>query len=214
MKATKWCARHFFLFSPVRRIENYEHTVLKLPPISLPFFVSKNQTCLSAWNTFLCFRHRCYSLALLSFFHWIIGRKQRKPGCNESLSPNHSAAEKKEKMKPVLRCYCAVTNSTAIMLSLVHGTASPQLWLISPIYCWLSRLAQLHVAPSRLPGLSGIENPPIFLILTPCHKVIVVLPPLQPLPHTKQSPLVCFTGNDRLKNEFGPERPVQHQPIV
>jgi len=74
--------------------------------------------------------------------------------------PNHSAIKKKgKKMKRALRFYCAISNSTAVMLSLMHCTALPQSSLLSPIHCWLNCLAQLHFSAPRLPGLPGIREP-------------------------------------------------------
>lgn len=72
MKAMKWCARYFLgLTPPVRRIENYEPTILKFPPISLSFLVLIRLVSLLGFDFFF-FQKGCYSLVLLSFSldHW------------------------------------------------------------------------------------------------------------------------------------------------
>lgn len=140
---------------------------------------------------------------------------RRKLGCNESppTPPSQCSQKGGKKMKTALRFYCAITNNTAIMLSLIHCTALPQMLLISLTYCRLNCLAQIHFSPPQPPGLSGIlasEKPVIPQILTPCHRIIIVLARLQHLSYINQSPVVCFIGNDRFKNEFRPERPVRH----
>lgn len=107
-------------------------------------------------------------------------------------SPKHSAVKKKgKKMKTALRFYCPTTkNALCHTLHCLTLTAAFPL-----IHCW-------SAWPSRTPVLHGCQlflSSPISLILTPCHKVIIVLAWPQHLSYINNSHLFALQGMTELK---------------
>lgn len=122
-------------------------------------------------------------------------------------SPNHNAVKKKgKKMKRALRFYCATTRT--YLSCFVSYTALPYLDCCFSPHPLLKCLAQLHSCPPRLPALSAISHIPNPNTLSLGNYSAGMTP--TSILH-QQFPLVCFTGNDGIKNVFGLERLVRHQ---
>lgn len=108
-------------------------------------------------------------------------------------------------MKTAPRFYCATTKKAPIMLCLIHCTALP--WSLPLLKC----LAQLCSCPPWLPAPSAISHIPNPNTLSQGNYSAGMTPTSILY---QRFPLVCFTGNDGIKNVFGLERLVQHQPTT
>lgn len=106
-------------------------------------------------------------------------------------SKSQCSQKERKKMKTALRFYCATTkNASCHTLHCLSLTAAFPL-----IHCW-------SAWPSRTPVLHGCQlflPSPISLILTPCHKVIIVLAWPQHLSYINNSHLFALQGMTELK---------------